>query len=115
MSELAWAAGFFDGEGSTNLANPEKSRPCDLQVQLGQKDRRPLDRFAAVLGGRVGGPYRDKQGNEAYRLTYGGMTARAVIEALFPYLSAPKREQAQAVFASIIEPEPQARINGRFA
>lgn len=59
-----------------------------MQVGITQKDTRPLERFAGVVGlGSVTHPKRISvwraNGADAYR----------VMEKLWPYLSDPKREQ----------------------
>lgn len=97
--EIAWAAGFFDGEGST-YANRNTPR-----VAIGHVDRRPLDRFLAAVGvGSVTGPYdHNTKKNPKWRPHYTyqayGDKAIKVLDALWPYLSAPKREQAERVLA----------------
>jgi hypothetical protein len=54
-SELAWAAGLIEGDGSIVLA-PEGPR---LQVRLTDQD--VLEHLRNVLGGSVYGPYRQKE------------------------------------------------------
>ena len=101
-TELAWAAGFFDGEGSIQL------RKTGLQLYVGQTDPRPLERFAAAVGvGKVNGPYGPYARNGTpntwkpmYAWQVGGRKAEAVFALLQPFLSEPKREQYDAVKAS---------------
>lgn len=51
--ELAWSAGFFDGEGWVGISGRGKQ----LCLRVVQVDRMVLDRFAAAVGiGRVTGP-----------------------------------------------------------
>lgn len=87
MIEIAWAAGFFDGEGSVYATGKY------LVLAITQADRRPLERFrAAVSLGTVGGPYRlEKSPYFTYRA--GVYEVQPVIEKLWPLLSEPKREQ----------------------
>lgn len=99
MSEVAWAAGFFDGEGSLRVHNGGNSRRPFLSISVSQVDRRPLDRFAAIVGGKVYGPYDRKAGNNAnarpcYDLVANGKRAWPILCTLWTYLSDPKREQA---------------------
>ena len=56
--ELAWAAGFFDGEGTTLFYRPGGTR--ELRLAVNQVDREVLDRFHAALGGisYISGPFR---------------------------------------------------------
>lgn len=95
--ELAWAAGFFDGEGTTHF------HPNGLpQLSIGQVDREPLERFQrAVLGlGRIVGPYKDTSKRKpitVYRVS-NWRGAQAVIALLWKFLSTAKRQQAVRVF-----------------
>lgn len=97
--ELAWAAGFFDGEGSTCNGNAPNGR-LQLQMQVVQVDRRPLDRFlAAVEAGTIYGPYQPRQAHwqPKYRWIVRGIEeVTGVAAKLFPYLSEPKQEQMLA-------------------
>lgn len=51
--DAAYAAGLFEGEGSVGSAT-------GWTVRVGMTDREPLDRMAAIFGGRVTGPYRQR-------------------------------------------------------
>lgn len=53
--ELAWAAGFFDGEGCFSYT----AKAGFATVTIGQVDRRVLDRFQEAIGGvgKIYGPY----------------------------------------------------------
>lgn len=66
--ELAWAAGFFDGEGWVYQAHKEGKRRKDgtqrayPKLGLGNTDLPLLERFQKALGcGKVYGPYREKK------------------------------------------------------
>ncbi len=52
-TEKAWAAGFFDGEGSINIEEPRKARGYSLKVSISQNDPRPLVKIAEIWGGSV--------------------------------------------------------------
>ena len=53
-TELAWAAGFFDGDGNVSAYYRESRGTLTLQMVVTQKDRRPLQRLHTVLGvGRI--------------------------------------------------------------
>lgn len=95
--ELAWAAGFYDGEGCT-FTSVDGGR-VTMQVLITQVDRRVLDRFQAAVGGlgKVYGPRRRVAANQrdyfvfaAYRFEH----SQAVIAMLWRFLSEQKREQA---------------------
>src|SRR5262245_61060169 len=54
--QLAWAAGFFDGEGCVTSSDNRSARPM---LFITQHDPRVLRRFWKVIGqGKVYGPYR---------------------------------------------------------
>lgn len=99
--ELAWAAGFFDGEGSAfcKVKPPRPETPggfASLGVSMKQVRREPLDRFVAAVGvGNVRGPYQVKNPNGQPIFEWGvsGAPADLVLAGLWPFLSDPKREQ----------------------
>lgn len=90
-TELAWAAGFFDGEGCTSLK--AKRKPC---LSVTQKYPECLQRFQAALGlGKIYGPIEQK-GNQIYIFSI--QNARGVdtaLSLLWPFLSSIKRAQAE--------------------
>lgn len=110
-TELAWAAGFFDGEGCfyvkrrrKNSRVREAGRVSVLALNIRQNDPRPLDRFAAVFGLTVNGPYTRPDGlssNPFYVIETSGTRAKWVADQLLEYLSEPKREQLQRCLDSV--------------
>ena len=60
-SDLAWAAGFFEGEGSvgafkTGRPRKDGTRRIGVSLSINQVDRECLDRFREVVGvGRIYG------------------------------------------------------------
>jgi hypothetical protein len=104
MSELAWAAGLFEGEGSII---PEKNlRPAALS--MGSTDKDVLERFAAAVGaGAILGPYRG-QGSRtpqhykpmfAWKIS-GIYQIQAILRLFWPYLGERRRSKAAEVIAS---------------
>jgi hypothetical protein len=96
--EIAWAAGFFDAEGtassSQRLHRPSRER--QMAVYQGGRDEVPeaLLRFQRAVGGRgnITGPYR----NRLFHWTTRKNTAfDEVMTMLWPYLSEWKRAQLQ--------------------
>ncbi len=107
MTELAWAAGFFDGEGSVYL---DKHRShagyfvVSARVTQGNQAGVPevLVRFREALGlGRIRGPLKHKTARKViYRWELGGRAAiGSVVEALSPWLGDVKLRQAREAFA----------------
>lgn len=91
--ELAWAVGFFDGEGSITLARQRYVTCSATQIRI-----EPLERLQAALG--LGRLYPvDGRGAFHWITTYDA-EGRAALKLLLPHLSAPKREQAEKVLAA---------------
>lgn len=84
-TELAWAAGFFDGEGSTWCSKT-------LGLTVSQVERSPLERFLLAMEGRgkITGPYKN---NPILRYAVYGPNAQRCLMLLWPFLSEPKRRQ----------------------
>lgn len=107
-TELAWAAGFYDGEGCTAL-----SKRGTVTLIVSQNRVEPLERFRAAVGfGRIYGPY----GNNHQLHILRDDEARRTLELLWPYLSRPKREQAEEALSKgrpNVVPRPSARLTSR--
>ena len=112
--ELAWAAGFFDGEGSTSYSN-KKTLPC---IAIGQADPFVLERFRAAVGGVgcVFGPYKRRK-NPTWKDQWNYHAGKfeevqAIIAVLWKWLSPLKREQASKVllaYKAICREKPDMR------
>lgn len=88
-TELAWAAGFFDGEGHCAWQGR-----C-LRTQANQCDTQPLERLASILEvGKIYGPII-KIGNRRHQWCWRayGVAAIVAMEAIYPWLSTIKRAQ----------------------
>jgi hypothetical protein len=108
--ELAWAAGFFDGEGHIRFHRGNSS----WTMEVGQADIRPLERFLAAVGtGKIAsrpkkmGKARNGGAYWSWEL-YGAENVQRVFALLYPYFSAPKREQGDAALARW-----RSRVDGR--
>ena len=109
---LAWAAGFFDGEGYTGLSKFSttgrkgrklsrwKRYPTISISQTGTGEE--LHRFNKAIGsiGKVNGPYGPYSMNSKpyYQFQLSGFEkVQAVVAMLWEFLCTPKREQATSV------------------
>lgn len=101
-TELAWAAGFFDGEGTAGCYLHNKSklsvqdeRYC-ARMTIGQSDPEVLIRFQSAVGvGNVRGPYKyayNKTPLWCWSLAKIG-EIKIASGAIFPYLSSIKQQQ----------------------
>ena len=92
-TEIAWAAGFFDGEGSVFINNEGYLIVTILNTHLGS-----IELFRRIVGG---GNINEREGSltgykKTYSLYYHGAAARLVLEMLLPYLVI-KKEKAEGV------------------
>lgn len=97
--ELAWAAGFFDGEGMIRAYAGHKNTAPALMVRISQVDRRPLDRLHAAISGlgKIYGPKapQSPRSSPYYTLSFTTFeAAQAAVAMLWPFLSPPKKEDA---------------------
>jgi len=108
-ADVAWAAGIFDGEGSTSTYLPKRQKRPRRQIAVSQGgflDQAPavLTRFKLVVGvGNVTGPY---DGGLYYWKTTKKDSVDAVGALLWPHLSSEKRQQFAAAAVRVERPVP---------
>lgn len=90
MWELAWAAGFIDGEGHTG-ARETKWGTYQWSIQVHQKGREPLDRLQKILGGKV---YKTGRAGIYKWSIQKKQDVVNTLEKLWPYLTDVKKDQA---------------------
>jgi hypothetical protein len=98
--DLAWCAGFFDGEGCFSISKSTTRHPHKYaSVRINQVHREVLDRFAlAVEVGKVRGPYQRGPNQPIY--VYSASTwceVKTIADLLWPWLGTIKRDQAERV------------------
>lgn len=92
--EVAWAAGFFEGEGTITRSSGR------LFVRLNNTDSEPVYRFAGIVGfGEVYGPYEYPGPHGSKRKPFWVWHAEEydaleVLELLWPWLSGRRHDQA---------------------
>ena len=117
-AELAWAAGFFDGEGSTIL-HTDESRPGYLRLEVsvpqsGHDAGVPavLIRFQKAVGGlcRIVGP----EGRDIYKcVSSGRLEAMAIVALLWSQLGDVKRRQANDAIKRFLDQYEDADFSPR--
>lgn len=95
--ELAWAAGFFDGEGCTFIHNYTDNRHSPkLMFSISQVKPQVLVRFRKAVHNlaEIRGPFRNRKVQDIHRLdTSNFEKVQAIMAMLWKYLSDVKREQ----------------------
>lgn len=116
--ELAWAAGFFDGEGSISVNLDKRSYKKSMSVDIAQNNKVPLIRFINAIQldtkiiecNRPGGNgkiitalgiVRAKKFSTHYKISYWSQKGIKVMRLLYPYLSDIKREQYQKCYEEL--------------
>lgn len=110
--ELAWASGFFDGEGCFSLSVSSTGRRYP-SASIAQVDRRALARFRrTVRVGKIYGPYKKKRPNQAPEHKYaatGLLQTQAVLAMLWRFMGPVKRAQGIAVLKAFLAQPADAR------
>lgn len=57
--DLAWAAGFFEGEGCSYSCNGK-----GIRLQINNTDLDVMQKFCHIVNGRITGPYPRKNGHK---------------------------------------------------
>lgn len=91
LMDLAWAAGFLEGEGSFVTNGPH------AVVQAFQVELEPLERIRSFFGGRL--THQKRRGNrqDIWIWRANGPRARSIMYTLWPLLSVKRREQIRRV------------------
>jgi len=109
-TELAWAAGFFDGEGSTSVDRGTGKAYGYLRLSVAQSsDSGPpstLVRFHGIVGGKINGPYTTQRPDgftrkPRYILVVYQEVAERALALMWPYLGVEKRAQADAARSTV--------------
>lgn len=94
-TDLAYAAGFFDGEGHIRIQrHSTRCRTMMLQCSISQATEYPLDWFVEKFGGTVKGRLMKYRGDRRplYGWQISSLGAEEFLRAIFPYLIAKKDE-----------------------
>jgi LAGLIDADG endonuclease len=93
--DLAWAAGFLDGEGCFTINGAAGGRSVQPLIAVTQVRRKPLDKLAEMFGGNVR-PQRHRQGHTYFQWVITGSRLTVMIPLVLPYLVL-KKDEAQAI------------------
>ena len=101
IEQLAWAAGFFEGEGhvqiSKSLRRIDRYSPhYTMNVEVANTNPLPLHQFHSLFGGSIYERKQSKLPNRAklFRWSLSGNAASGFLKAISPYLIF-KKEQAK--------------------
>lgn len=103
-SDIAWAAGFFDGEGCIQLVHRTRGRYEDwhLMVHAVNTDIRPLHRFVQLFGGSVQVLHHAENSRgflPSWQWVVSHKKASAALHTMLPFFIV-KKEQAELALLS---------------
>ena len=94
--EIAWAAGFYEGEGSVILTGSKAKGYTNLGVVMVQCNKEPLERLDRIYSGHFQVTHnhrRNAKWNDAWRWWLSGARAKEFINLIYPFLSTKRRFQ----------------------
>jgi hypothetical protein len=94
--EYAWAAGLFDGEGSTSILKAQRDKYAYVRMNVPQKIREVLDKFHSIV--QVGKIYKHNKRDMHSLDIYKQEDVVSCLNMLWPYLSEVKKTQALKAF-----------------
>ena len=92
--EIAWAAGFYEGEGSVSALGT-------LVAQITQVNREPLERFVPIFGGRIHSIRGTNTIGPLHGWYVGGALALSFFEQVEPWLSDKRRVQIKTALEEL--------------
>lgn len=95
VMELAWAAGFLEGEGAFAV----NGRKCEV-VNAVQVNREPLTLLRDVFGGALAQRVPRGQQKPYWHWQTSGARARGIMLTIYPWLSARRRGQVTRALAA---------------
>ena len=106
--DLAWAAGFLEGEGWFGR-NTKYSSGSEV-VSAPQKQREPLDRLMVMFGGtlRSGTPDKAHPKNIYWSWRCSGVRARGVMMTMYQFMSPRRKEQISEALKGVVQCKPAA-------
>jgi hypothetical protein len=109
--DLAYAAGFFDGEGCAMIRNG-KGTSIRLDVSIAQNTMPVLEMLKGFFGGNVYGTKSTggfKPNKQCFQLRLNGDNAARFLVAVFPYLVVKKEDVREVLVAWGIRKEDNAK------
>lgn len=99
--ELAWAAGFFEGEGcfTRSIQTRGNSTAYNLKAHISQTTEEPIIKFYEAIGfGRINGPYQNGKYKEYWRYEAAGYErVQELLVMLWPHLSDRRKEEGTKI------------------
>lgn len=89
--DIAWAAGFIEGDGSFTATNSRRTCPCVSAVQMTME---PIEKLLRLFGGRVY-TWTHTQGHIYSKWYVAGARAAGLMMTLYPLMSQRRKDQIE--------------------
>jgi hypothetical protein len=102
LLDLAWAAGFFEGEASFSRTSPNRAGGSSERIMVRQMNREPLERLQRLFGGRISiiTPKTTTIANYTPRpinsWEVSASLARGLLMTIYPFMSSARSKQIRA-------------------
>lgn len=111
QTDIAWAAGLFEGEGTWIVRSPKGRGNPTVVITLQMCDRDVVERFAAIMGcGKVTKGDRREEQNPRHRAIWRWGTAKRadclrIARMLLPYLGERRTAKAREIIEAADVPD----------
>jgi hypothetical protein len=93
VEQIAWTAGFLEGEGTFSAMNGNDHR---ARVSAGQKEKEPLENLLRWFGGRI----YSQRGRQYHMWMLRGVEAHKLMRLLLPQMSGRRQAQIEVALAA---------------
>jgi hypothetical protein len=108
ITDLAWAAGFFDGEGCTYLQRYSGQNRTCVVLKIVQKDHQVLDKWSSIF--KVGTCYFNENRQMYSWQSNTFHQSQFVICLIWPWLGEKKREQYSGVMKQYLDSRARTQV-----
>lgn len=98
VSEIAWFAGLFEGEGSVGVYKNTKATQIRISIGMHPRSQDILQKCLDIFPkGKLNGPYKTKNGSVLFFNIAEQNEVRRVIKLIYPYLGTYRQGQCDLV------------------
>lgn len=111
-TEIAWLAGFFEGEGSVGIYERKSGAGCFVCLKISQQNSESLVKcYDITKMGNVQGPYKTKTGSIMFWSVSKMGDVYKIIKLIYPWLSERRQTQCDVVLEYIESTTKFKRLN----
>jgi hypothetical protein len=108
LTDLAWVAGYVDGEGCVGVYTTGANRSLRLTVQVNSVDFRSIEKLHDLFGGYINQSCNTMSGRTLHQWRLTNKSAEDMLMEIMPYLLV-KREQAEVALVFRATQDPAIR------